>query len=89
MAWYIFNLFRRYFGEEQHPRAVLSEDAKYIVFNPKWPDPPRVAFTTLQGAQKIAERLSKKQPKDKFYVMKAVLCVSAVPDVKELSGSDA
>lgn len=87
MIRYWTNRILRFFGViNPLNKPQLAGGYRYIVFNPKWPDPPRMSFDSLEGAQRLAEKLSKKQPTHEFFVMKSVLRVAAVPHVQELPG---
>lgn len=89
MLRYWTNRILRFFGVENPlSKPQLTPNMRYIVFNPLWPDPPRMSFATIEEAQRLAERLSKRQPTHEFFVMKSVLRVSAKPVVQELPGSD-
>lgn len=83
---YLLNRVLRFLGFKQMYRPLMTEGARFIVFNPTWPDPPRFGFDSLEEAKKVAEMLAKKQPADDFFVLKSVLRISAVTRTTELPG---
>jgi hypothetical protein len=88
---YLMNRILRFFGViNPLEKPQLTNNFRYIVFNPQWPDPPRLSFASLEDAKRLAERLSKKQPTHEFYVMKSVLrvTVAVLPQIEELPGSE-
>jgi len=86
---YIINRLARALGVSRESYGPENEGSAFIVYNPAWPDPPRFWFNDVGAATKTAENLSKQQPHDSFYVMKAVLVVSARPETRELPGGSA
>lgn len=83
---YFFNkLFRVLGSRREAPKEPKSENSAFLVYNPEWPDPPRFWFDNIEQATRTAEVMAKRQPQDSFYVMKAVLVVSAKPETRELA----
>jgi len=86
---YYINRLARVLGTRLYSQKINLEDARFIIFNPRWPDPPRYWYRTMEAALSDAKRLVKKQPKDTFIVMKAIACASIGPGVVvELPGGD-
>lgn len=89
IKYYLNKLFRVLGSRRQPPNEPKSESSAFLVYNPEWPDPPRFWFDNIVQAKTVAENLAKKQPQNSFYVMKAVLVVSAKPETRELASGEA
>lgn len=87
--WYLANRIGRFFGgKREYPSQPKNKGAAFIVYNPAWPDPPQHWHGSLEEATKVAEMLSRQQPADDFYVMKALRVVCAKPETRELASGE-
>lgn len=56
----------------QSEAIFQSEQPFFIIFNPSSDKPSRIAFTEQDAAFKVAEGMARKNPDEKFFVLRTV-----------------